>query len=95
MRVRQVLAQLGEQELVVSEHDVVLAAELAEERRPGTARSLGDLFHGCRIEAVPVEQVERNGDDRGPRRRCGGGGVGHAVSLPPQEPARSEPFSAG
>jgi hypothetical protein len=56
---------------VVAEDDVVLAAELAEEGRPGDPRGLRDLLDGGRFEALRGEQVERRRDDG----VAGGGGA--------------------
>jgi hypothetical protein len=66
-------AQVCEQHLVVREHDVLFAAELAEEgaaRDPGGPR---DLLDGRRFEPLLCEEFEGRGDDdgaRGGRGRC-------------------------
>ena len=73
MALREPLAQLVEQHLVIGEDDVLLAAELAEEGAPRDTGRLRDLLHRGRLEALALEQLERRGDDvgaRGGRGRC-------------------------
>jgi hypothetical protein len=69
-------AQLREEHVVVAEDDVVLAAELTEEGRPGDPRGLRDLLDRGRFEALRGEQVERRGDD-------GVAGGGRSASVMP------------
>jgi hypothetical protein len=65
-----------EEHVVVAEDDVVLAAELTEEGRPGDPGGLRDLLDRGRFEPLRGEQVQRSGDDG----VAGGGGrrFGHA-----------------
>src|SRR5690606_35044865 len=73
--------QLCQQDLVIGEDDVLLAAELAEERRSRNARGLGDLLDRCLVESLRTEQLERCGDDAARRFH----GLMHARSLTPGE----------
>ena len=87
VRLGQEVTQLGQQQFVVGEDHVVLAAELAEERRPRDARRLGDLLDGGRLESLLEEQVDRSRDDGGAVRPCGNGGFAHDTqSLVPRGP---------
>jgi hypothetical protein len=71
----QPAAHAGEHVGVVGEDDLLLGAEVPEERRPADAGALGDGVHGRRLVAVALEQVER-----GPAEaRCG---IGHGLGFP-------------
>ncbi|KAG4074509.1 hypothetical protein HA402_011243 [Bradysia odoriphaga] len=86
--VREELAQLLEQHLVIGEDHVLFAAELAEEGRAGDAGGLRDLLDGGLVEPLRLEQFERGGDDGG-ARRCG---FVHDESLDRRRPAVTDRF---